>query len=297
MNSGFVLSIRQAFSQIGRNAAMTLATLFSISAILMILGFFFIVLVNINNISEGAKENFNTIEVKLLDETDKATADAMMDELRNMEGVRSVAFRTKDENLENWKEKWGDAADMLDRLKANPLPNSIIVEIDDLSKAEDTVRAAEAMTGTDTISYAQKTVDKLINFTGLVRVAALILIAVLLIISIVVVSNTIKLTVLAREREITIMKYVGATNWFIRGPFLLEGIIIGIVAAIVSGGLISLAYHYIVQNFGVNIALIISIGFVPEKHLLPNLAVIFLAIGMSIGACGSIISMRRFLDT
>jgi cell division transport system permease protein len=253
--------------------------------------------VNINNISESVKENFDTIEVQLLDETDRAAAEVMMANFRDTDGVLSVVFRTKDENLENWKEQWGDNADILDRLRANPVPNSIVIETRELEDADAVVAKAKQMEGIDRISYAQDAVDKLIRITGFIRMGALILIGVLLIISVVVVSNTVKLTVLAREREITIMKYIGATNWFIRGPFLLEGIIIGLIAAVISGGLIAGVYHYIVQSFGVDVLLIVSVGFVSEGHLLTNLAVIFLALGVSIGACGSIISMRRFLDT
>ncbi|MDR2156582.1 MAG: permease-like cell division protein FtsX [Clostridiales Family XIII bacterium] len=296
MNSRFMLAIRQALRQIGRNVTMTFASLFSITAILLILGLFFVLLVNISNLSESVQENFNTVEVNLLDSADRADAEAMMDRFRGMEGVRSVVFRTKDENLERWKTNWGDNADLLDRLSANPVPNSIIVETETLAAADALIPQAEQMEGIDKISYARDTVNKLIKITGFIRMGALILISVLLIISVVVVSNTVKLTVLAREKEITIMKYVGATNWFIRGPFLMEGIVIGVAAALISGALIAGIYHYIVSNFGVNAVLILSVGFVPEEHLLVNLAVIFLALGVSIGACGSIISMRRFLD-
>jgi cell division transport system permease protein len=297
MNSGLIISIRQGVRQIGRNLAMTFASLFSITAILLILGFFSIILVNISNLSESVKENFDTVELNLLNETDEAVSGAMMDTFRGMAGVRNVIYYTKDENLANWKEEWGDNADMLDSLKENPLPNSIVIEVDAIEYADAVVTAAKGMDGIEKISYAQDTVNKLIKITTFIRTGALILIGILLIISVVVVSNTVKLTVLAREREITIMKYIGATNWFIRGPFLMEGIIIGIIASVLSGALVAGIYHYIVQNFGLDLVLILSVGFVSEKHLLVNLAIIFLALGVSIGACGSIISMRRFLDT
>jgi cell division transport system permease protein len=279
--------------------AMTIASLFSITAILLILGFFFIIVVNINNISESVKENFDVVEVNLLDQTDEADTGVLMDEFRRMTGVLNVTFQSKDEALENWKDQWGDNADLLERIKArgdNPLPNAIIIEVEQLSDAESVVQKAENMDGVEKINYAQDTVNKLLKITSFIQMGALILIGFLLIISVVVVSNTVKLTVLAREKEITIMKYVGATNWFIRGPFLMEGIVIGVIAAILSSGLIAGIYHYIVQNFGVDFMLIMSIGFVSEKHLLINLAIIFVALGASIGACGSIISMRRFLD-
>ena len=133
--------------------------------------------------------------------------------------------------------------------------------------------------------------------TGFIQIGAMIVILFLVIVSIVVVSNTIKLTVLAREREISIMKYVGATNWFIRGPFLIEGILIGILSALISVGTISLVYYKITELIGQEIFVMLSTTMVPGAFLIVHLVWIFLALGVSIGACGSIISMRRFLDT
>ncbi len=112
-----------------------------------------------------------------------------------------------------------------------------------------------------------------------------------------VVSNTIKLTVLAREREISIMKYIGATNWFIRGPFLVEGILIGILSSLISAGIVSFLYFKITELIGHEIFVMLSTTMVPGDFLTVRLIWIFLALGVSIGACGSIVSMRRFLDT
>lgn len=297
MNTRLIISIRQALRQVGRNLAMTVASLFSITAILLILGLFFIIVVNISHMSEEVKENFDSIQINLEETTDQAMANDMMREFESMQEVSSAVYQTKDENLQKWKIKWGDNKDILDRLPTNPLPNSIIVTLERVEDASTVVARAEAMQGIERITYSQDTVNKLIAITNGIQFVGLVLIGFLLIISIVVVSNTVKLTVLAREREINIMKYVGATNWFIRGPFLMEGIIIGIVGAAISSGIISGVYHYLVTNFGVDIMLIMQTGLVAESHFLTNLVIIFVALGISIGACGSIISMRRFLDT
>ena len=123
-----------------------------------------------------------------------------------------------------------------------------------------------------------------------------ILMIFLIIVSIVVVSNTIKLTVFNRASEISIMKYVGATNWFIRGPFLAEGIIIGIISAGISVGISALLYQKIIDVIGAQVFSVLSMPMVPVDFLTYNFAWIFLALGISIGACGSIISMRKFLD-
>ena len=118
----------------------------------------------------------------------------------------------------------------------------------------------------------------------------------LIIVSIVVVANTIKLTVFNRANEISIMKYVGATNWFIRGPFLAEGIIIGIISAGISIGVSAALYNKIIDVIGDQIFSVFSMPMAPVGFMVYNFTWIFLALGISIGACGSIISMRKFLD-
>ena len=141
-----------------------------------------------------------------------------------------------------------------------------------------------------------ETVDKLTKITNFLQIGALVIMVFLVVVSVVVVSNTVKLTVFARAKEIRIMKYVGATNWFIRGPFLAEGIIIGVLAALVSTGLISLIYAKIIDAIGPQVLAIVSSPLVPVGYMTSNMIIIFIALGASIGAWGSIISMRRFLD-
>ena len=157
--------------------------------------------------------------------------------------------------------------------------------------------AAVKLEGVESTKYYKETVDKLTKVTSFMSVTSVIIMIFLILVSVVVVSNTIKLTVMNRAKEISIMKYVGATNWFIRGPFLVEGIILGAIASAVSAGIVYLAYSRVVEAIGEKVMTIISSPLVPAGYLFTNLVIIFLAIGVGIGATGSIISMRKFLDT
>ena len=293
---GLGAAFRQAFSQINRNKMMTAASLVSITAILLVLGILFLVVVNINAMSQDIKQSFDQIQVNLLDEVTPDDTTEMMQDISRLPGVSDTKYQTREEALEEWKIKWGENAGLLDRMPTNPLPNSIIITLSDISEANGVVEAVEAMPGVENINYSQDTVDKLLRITRLVQIVSLIIILILVLISIIVVSNTIKLTVLAREREIVIMRYIGATNWFIRGPFLLEGIVIGIIAAGISSVAIGFLYYFVIENMGLDIAMLMPTGFVPIRFMMENLAIIFVALGISIGACGSIISMRRFLE-
>ena len=297
MLSSFNYAIKQAFKQIVRNRTMSIASMFSITAMLLILGLFFILVVNINMVSETAKKQFDTIQVYLQDETKYEDAVVMLDTLQQMSGVDKASYLSKDEAMAEWKAKWGENAYLLDGLENNPLPNSILIKVSRLEAADSIVAKVKTFNGVEDIKYYQDTVDQLMKVTRFIQIGAMIIIIFLVIVSVVVVSNTVKLTVLAREREISIMKYIGATSWFIRGPFLIEGIIIGILSALISVGVISLAYYKLTELVGQQIFVMLSTTMVPGEFLVTNLVWIFIALGVSIGACGSIVSMRRFLDT
>lgn len=290
-------NLKQAFLQIGRNKGMSLASVFAITAMMLILGLFFVVTVNINLFTEMVKSDYDQVEIFLLDSTTTEEAQQIMDDFEEQKSVKKVEYRTKDDALKIMKSRWGESSYLLDSLGDNPLPNSILITVSSLEGAGDITEYAADIEGVEDVKYYQETVEKLTKVTNFLQIAALIIMAFLVVVSVVVVSNTIKLTVFARAREISIMKYVGATNWFIRGPFLAEGIIIGVFASLVSAGITFAIYSKVVDIIGVQVMTILSSPLVPAGYLSMNLICIFLAMGISIGAWGSIISMRRFLDT
>ena len=292
----FFYTLKQAFLQVFRNRNMALASVFAITAMLLILSIFFILVININTAAQAIKSDYDSIELFLEDEVSKKKANAIIDDIRNKDGVEDVYYKTKAEALEEFRERWGENAYLLDSLTDNPLPNSIVILIADLEQAESIAETSAAYDGIEDVKFYKETVDKLLETTRFIQIAAIVIMVFLIIVSIVVVSNTIKLTVFNRANEINIMKYVGATNWFIRGPFLCEGIIIGIIASGISVGISALIYTKLVEAIGDQIFSLLSTPMVPAEFLIYNFAWIFLALGVSIGACGSIISMRKFLD-
>ncbi len=295
MNS-LIYNIKQGFIQIFRNKGMSLASIFSILAMLMILGIFFLIAVNLNLFTEVVKQDYDQVEVFLLDDTTQEQAQNIMNEMEGYEGVSDVTYRSKDEALDIMKERWGESGYLLDSLGDNPLPASVLISVESIESAQSVSEYAGTLEGVEDVQFYQETVDKLTQITNFLQIGALIVMAFLIVVSVVVVSNTVKLTVFARAREIRIMKYVGATNWFIRGPFISEGIIIGLLAALVSTGLITLLYDRIVAGIGVEVMAIVSCPLIPVGYMAGNMLIIFIALGVSIGAWGSIISMRKFLD-
>lgn len=295
MFKGLSYALKQAFVQLFRNKGMTVASLFSITAMLLILGLFFFLTVNVNFITEKIKDEFNTIEVYLLDETTEAQAQVMATSLKAMGEVAGVEYITKDMAMEEFKARLGDRDYSFQGLTTNPLPNSLRVTLTSLEGGELTAEVCRNMLGVEDVRYYQTEINKVLKISNYFQRGALVIIGFLIIISVMVVSNTVKLTVMARQREIMIMKFVGATNWFIRGPMLLEGVLIGIISAGVALGCMGAIYVRIVEAFNSQAIALLSSKLVDPEFMISNLAWIFAALGISIGAFGSIISMRRFL--
>lgn len=289
-------TIKQAFIQFGRNRSMSVISIFAITCMMLILSLFFILFININAAAETIKGDYDSIEIFLLDETTQDDANVMIADLKQQEGVEDAFYKTKEDAMAEFRARWGDNGYLLDSLEDNPLPNSVVIKIADLEKADAIAEHAAAYEGIEDVKYYKSTVDKLLKATDFIKISALVIMLFLIIVSIVVVSNTIKLTVFNRADEISIMKYVGATNWFIRGPFLVEGILIGVISAGISLAITYLVYDRIVDIISDQVYQMLSMPMVPVGFLIFNFAWIFLALGVSIGSCGSIISMRKFLD-
>ncbi len=295
MFRGLRYTIRESFVSLFRSKVMTVASVFSITAMLLILGLFFLLTVNVNMATEGVKNQFDTIEVFLLDETTEEDAAIISKSLTSMDQVADVQFISKDQAMAEFRQRFGSNAYLLDGLTTNPLPNSLRVKLSDIQDGELVAEICRNFSGIEDVRYYQSEISKILDVTDVLQKGALIIIAFLIIVSVVVVSNTIKLTVMSREAEIRIMKNVGATNWFIRGPLLLQGILIGCISALIALGVTFFVYREFVATYGSQVAALMTMEMVSPEFMLINLAWIFAALGASIGAFGSIISMRKFL--
>ncbi len=291
----FFYTLKQAFLQVFRNRAMSLASIFAITAMLLVLSIFFILVINVNTAAQTIKQDYDYIEIFMSDSATDEQKTEVVDSMKSRSGVEDAYYKSKETAMQEFKTRWGENAYLLDSLKDNPLPDSVVVLISDLEQADDIATAAGELSGVEDVKFYKDTVDKLLSATRFVQIAAVVIMIFLIIVSIVVVANTIKLTVFNRAHEISIMKYIGATNWFIRGPFLAEGIIIGIVSGGISVGLSVLLYKKIIEVLGPQLFSVLSMPMVPVNFLAYNFTWIFMALGISIGACGSIISMRKFL--
>lgn len=289
-------SVNEAFKNLWRNSMMSVASVSSVAATLVILGIVFILIVNINSMTESVKVQFDSAQVYLKDGMNKTQIDALQKQIEKIDGVKDVAFEDRETALKKMKASWKENGHLLDGLETNPLPDSFVVVLKNLSYSKPVVSSLQKLPGVEEVKYYQDIITKLTDVTQFIRTMGFSVIAVLIGVSTFIIANTIKLAVAARRREINIMKYVGATNWFIRWPFLVEGTLLGLLGAFVAALIVFLMYQYTYGMFTTRFYVLIAAYIVPVRSIMADLLLIFSVLGAGIGALGSINAMRRFLN-
>ena len=289
-------NLRQAVSQMGRNKGMYFTSVMAITAMMLILGLFFVAFVNVNMFAQSIGKDYNVIQIYMKDGNTPEITEAAGAAINKIKGVEKAEYVDKNEALGILKESWGENGYLLENLPENPLPDSYTVYVNDKDAANNVAAFAPEIEGVDDVVYYRDTIEKLAQISHFVEVGSLIAMAFLVVVSIVIVANTIKLTVFNREKEIGIMKYLGATNWFVKAPFIWGGIIVGVLSSIIATGLTYLIYSKVTGIFGSDIMRILSISVVPADQITNVLLIMFLCIGIGIGMIGSAISIRRFLN-
>ena len=284
--------IKEVYTSFKRNIWMTLASIFTVVLSLFILGFFSIVILNLNKMADTLESQVQ-ISVYLKDDLSQEDIDETKETLSKIEGLEDIKFTTREEAMENFKERLGDQQFLLDALDdTNPLPDSFSLTVTSPQQVKTIADTAAALDSVESASYSQDIINHLFNLTHLIRLIGVALIILLTGAAIFIISNTIRLTVFARRKEIAIMKYVGATDWFIRWPFLLEGICLGFI-----GGGLATIFLYIIYN-QVTQEIYEAMAFfplIPQHPFIDYISLAILVAGIIIGALGSTISLKRFL--
>ena len=287
---------KEAKKNVVRNGLMSVASLFTISCCLLILGVFAILSMNVNYITEQIKDQ---CEIQLYINT-AATEERVAqigEEVKQVENVKEISLFTKEETLQYAKnDMFNGNEGMLEGFdEDNPFSDSYKIVLNDIERTTETVEKLEKIMDVDKVVNKQDVVNTVVSFSGGIKRFTMVMMLILLLIAIVIISNTVKLTVFNRRKEINIMKYIGATDRFIRVPFILEGFIVGFSAAILAFLVVFWGYFAIVNyvsnklNFGV-------VELVSAGSVAPMIAVLFVVFGSLIGVVGSAISMRKHLQ-
>lgn len=286
--------VREGVKNLGRNGWMTFASISAVMITLLILGVFLILALNVNYM---AKTIENQVEIRVFLDVlaDKPAIDQVEKEIRKLPQVNTIAFISKEEGLKQFKESLGEKAYLFAGLeKENPLPDSFVVKTKQPQETSTAAKQIEQIQYVSGVNYGAGTVEKLFAATATIRNVGIVFIVGLGFTAMFLIANTIKLTIVARRREIEIMKLVGATNWFIRWPFFVEGLLMGIIGALVPVILLGISYFYLLDTMQTNITLALF-KLLPLFPLVYQVALALLAIGAFIGIWGSLVSVRRFL--
>ncbi|HHW98327.1 MAG TPA: ABC transporter permease [Firmicutes bacterium] len=282
----------QAFSSMRRNSWMTIASIGTVAVTMIVLGIFLLLGGNINNFA-GNIESQVEISLYLQDEITSRQVDELAQKLTAMEQVALVKYVSKEEALIELREMYGESGDFLAGLELdNPLRNGFRLRTHRPEQVLEIVPTLRTLDGVAEVQYGQGFVEQLFAVTNVLRVVALGLMLGLAAAATFIIANTIRITVFARRREISIMKYVGATDWFIRWPFVIEGMTLGLIGSLIAAGLVAWAYNAAVVNLAVTIPFFPLVK--PWPFLL-GIAGWVVLIGTAIGVIGSTVSLRRFL--
>ena len=277
--------IGEGFSNVFKNKKSTGASLMIMCATMIIFGIFLILGQNINHFVAEV-EAIQGMQVFIENEASDQEVKEIGEKIRAIDGVNQADFKSKEDALNQMKEKFGDKQDLLAGYdKNNIFPASYVVTLTDLSKNGEVKAEIEKLDNIKKITDSDETVSTLIHLANGVKIVTGVILALLIIISIFIIANTIKLTVHARRKEISIMKYVGATNGFIRWPFIVEGMIIGIIASIISIAVVATGYSFVAEKL-VNSDFMqkINMSLVTFSDMFNSIIIVYMLLGIGIGA-------------
>ncbi|MFO7152646.1 MAG: permease-like cell division protein FtsX [Bacillota bacterium] len=278
---------KEAFANLFRNGWMSLASIGAVASALIIFGSFLMISINFDYIAKTVESQVE-ITAYVKDSVDQLKMNQIELSIKGLDEVKEVVFVSKEQALEEFKKQVGE--ELLEGIE-NPLPNSFRIKVQTPQEVAGVAEKIQKIDGIEEVKYGKGVVEKLFKITYWMRMLGLGVMAIFAVISVFIISNTIRITVFSRRREISIMKYIGATDWFVRWPFLLEGMMLGFSGSLIAIALLALGYSYIYDLVRINIPMI---SLLPLREFY-DYSLGLLMVGTFLGAFGSGFSMRRFL--
>ncbi|MBV1818351.1 permease-like cell division protein FtsX [Clostridium cochlearium] len=285
--------ISDSLKSIRRNKTISLASAATVAATLFILGVFMLSALNVKQVIKNVESKVE-ITVFLRDDITIGQQKELETKINAIDKIVDVRYESKEEAVKKFEEQLGEEnKDLVKGLeKENPLPSSFILKVKDPEMVTDVVDEIKDLKGIEKIREGKKTVEKIVSVTKTIKWVGMILFIILIGVSLFLIGNTIKITVYSRRREIGIMKYIGATDWFIRWPFVIEGGLIGITGAIIGFLVLYYLYNAIYPKMAKALYLV---DFINPSYILTSISWQFILAGILIGTVGSILSIRKFL--
>lgn len=285
--------IKEGFKNLLRNGWMSFASLSTVALTLLILGSTLIMTFNAQQMS-GYVTNQLDIGVFLKTHVSDQQGQALQQTVEKLPGVKSVQYISKEQGLKLLASKMGQYKNIVDGMKTNPLPVQLLVKASDPRQTVTVAQEVSTLPEVATVRDAQDTIGKLFQFLDALRDVGIVFVVALVITAMFLIANTIRVTILNRRNEIEIMKLVGATNWFVRWPFVVEAVLIGLIGTAVPYGILMYVYHTVLHRTG---GVFFGLGFTlaPISLVGTRLAAIMFGLGILIGLYGGMMSIRKSL--
>ncbi len=287
--------IKEGYDNLKKHGSKTFSTMLIICATMIVLGIFLILLQNVNKNVETVRRE-QGFQAFISDASTETEIEYIKDNIKIIKGVKDIKYINKDMAFEDAKNVFKDQEYLLKGLeKVKPFPASFVITFNDIKDASIIKDEVEKIDGITKVKYNETTIEAVITISNIANLFLLGVGSIMLVISMFIISNTIKLAVYSNKREIYIMRYIGATNKFIRRPFIVEGAIMGLLSALISFVVISVSYVLIyarLPKVGTSLGIF---GFIPYSNLWYQVLAIFCIIGLFVGIVGSTISIRKYL--
>lgn len=288
--------VKEGFVNTYRNILMSLASIMIVTATLVVFGFFMLIALNLE-LNINAIKDQPELEVFCYTVLDDNQVKQVEEAIKNNTKVERYEMVSKKQALDKMSKRLGEDSIILDGYDESIFPVSFIIKLKDTSQSEEVVEEFKSVSGVENVAYSQDTIDLISKITYWVRFISAFMIIVLLVISVFIIANTIKITVFARRKEINIMKFIGGTDWFIRWPFVVEGVIIGILGSVIAFALSGLGYNALEGRLGSDLTSLNTNFFkmIKIKDIWLQMVVYYSIIGMVVGSAGSFLSIRKYL--
>lgn len=291
----FKVVVANGFTSIWRNKGMGLLSIATIFAVMLLVGVLLLAVLNINGFVNSINASLDTVVIYLYDDTTGGETEEILEELSNRPEINLLTYISRDQAIVEAKDMFSEDNFVLDGLEKNPLPASIIIELNDIDKAQELVEDLEENDKIEFIRYYQELITQFLMIDRMIKIGGFFAFIVIVVLSIFVISNIIKIAISSRGEEIEIMKYVGASESFIKGPFIIEGLFYSIFGSVLAFGLLWYLYRRFDNLYARPIYDYVSYNLIDFNSINLDILIIFISIAIGIGSIGSLTSIRKYL--
>ncbi|HHX67255.1 MAG: permease-like cell division protein FtsX [Miniphocaeibacter sp.] len=291
----FFATLKEGIKSLWKHRGMGFASVLSIMLALIILGVILISALTLNQYVLDLEKKVDEVVVYMDKDSEQAVIDSLKTDLENDKFVKDIRFKSSEEALKEYTKSIGESQSYLLEGMEGALPPSYVVTLNDVRDAEEFSHEATNYEGVSEVIFFKDTIEKVVKISHYVQIGGAVGVVALVIISIFIISNTIKLTVFARKREIQIKKYIGATNTVITGPFIVEGAVFGLIGSGLAFAAIYFGYDLLFKRFAEKFQQNLAGYLIPIELIYKDILIIFLTLGIGIGIIGSLMSIRKYL--